>query len=164
MDKKEIAKLIYHKASLLIPQLPELDPGRLAVAIAITESSLNPFVSRYEKYYAWLVDVDRYARNLSITRDTEKMMQRTSWGLFQIMGAVARELGYNDYLHLLATQETIDTQIELFVRHFNRIFKHYNKDIARAISGYNAGFALKKPTNYYNKVIKNYKEAEKWLG
>lgn len=132
-----------------------LDPVKLALAFASVESGLNPLACRYEEHYRWLYYPKKFARMLNITLDTEEVMQKTSWGLFQLMGATAREYGYKNYLHLLATPETINTQVELWVKHLSRLYGFY-KRIDLAISGYNAGFGLKEPTSYYNKIMKAY--------
>lgn len=137
-----------------------LDPVTLALAFIKAESSFNPWVSRYEPNYKWLLSVNEFAKKLNITPETERIHQKTSWGLFQIMGAVAREYGYKDYLHLLATTQTPEIQVDIWLRHLKRLYNHYG-DIKLAISGYNAGFALKEPTGYYYKIMKAYAKLDK---
>ena len=63
-------------------------PVALVRAFCEVESAFNPWAVRYEPGYRWLVgnEVDLTA--------TERTMQMTSWGLMQVMGAVAREHGF----------------------------------------------------------------------
>lgn len=72
-------------------------PWELVYAICQVESSLNPAATRHEPHYRWLVG-DNEAMSPSERHD-----QMTSWGLMQVMGAVARELGhqgpFEDLLH-----------------------------------------------------------------
>ena len=128
----------------------------LMAAFAEVESNGNVFACRYESHYQWLYQPERFAVRLKITKQTEVIMQKTSWGLFQVMGAVAREYGYTDYLHLLGTDSTIGVQILLFAQHLSRLFRHY-KTLPLAIAGYNAGFRLKDyNTEYYRKIKRTY--------
>jgi len=135
------------------------NPAKLLLAIAAVESSFNPFACRYESHYTWLYRPEEYAMLNGITILTEAIMQKTSWGYFQLMGAVLRELGYNHPLHLMATPDTTNTQALFACKHLERLTKAYAakgiKDIPVIISGYNAGFGLKEPTRYWNRV-KNY--------
>jgi len=56
-----------------------------------TESSLNPYAIRYERKYRWLYPPDDKPAQAT----TEWFAQKTSWGILQIMGAVARERGFD---------------------------------------------------------------------
>ena len=72
-------------------------PWELVYAICQVESSLNPTATRHEPHYRWLVGDNE------TMSPTERQGQMTSWGLMQVMGAVARELGhigpFEDLLH-----------------------------------------------------------------
>lgn len=63
-------------------------PWELVHAICETESTLHPDATRYEPNYRWLVG------NPVTMSPTEREGQMTSWGLMQVMGAVAREYGF----------------------------------------------------------------------
>jgi len=69
----------------------------LVVAIAHTESGLNPYAVRYEPKYRWLYRPDE-VKPEDCSIETEKILQKTSWGVMQVMGAVAREYGYVGWL------------------------------------------------------------------
>jgi soluble lytic murein transglycosylase-like protein len=74
-------------------------PVALVNAIITVESGWDPWACRYEKDYRWLTSISQRPHNCS--GDTEQMAQKTSWGLMQVMGAVARERGMMDWLSLL---------------------------------------------------------------
>jgi len=99
-----------------------LDP-RLICALCEVESSWIPWAVRHEAGYEWLVgfkrgysgtgkmnlldacdrwyvvsETERYAGLDCAKLQTELLMQQTSWGLMQIMGAVARERGFKGWL------------------------------------------------------------------
>jgi soluble lytic murein transglycosylase-like protein len=90
-------------------QLPE----QLVAAIVQVESGGDRFAMRHEPAYPWLWDVARRAPRATtsltasrrlppddftappgVSKLTEWMGQQTSWGYMQVMGAVARELGF----------------------------------------------------------------------
>lgn len=87
-------------------------PGHLVVAMARVESSLNTWAHRAEPSYRWLWDTRRHvAYRPSLQQAAAKLpptgfpapagisplsewqAQQASWGLMQVMGATARELG-----------------------------------------------------------------------
>lgn len=75
-----------------------VDPVFL-LAIVLTESSGNPDAVRHEEKTAkYLVDPSRYAKLAGIPEADERIQQMTSWGLMQVMGYVARELGFKGRL------------------------------------------------------------------
>lgn len=78
----------------------------LAIAVASVESSWNPNAVRFEpKWKYFHSDSASFAKNLGITLETEQALQAISWGLLQVMGAVARELGYAGPIQLLSSPE-----------------------------------------------------------
>ena len=79
-------------------------PRDLLAAIVQVESGGNPWAMRYESGYRWLWDVlrkapyqpgDDFPSPRGVSSDSERIGQKTSWGLMQIMGAVARERGFD---------------------------------------------------------------------
>lgn len=89
-----------------------LPPG-LVLCIAHAESALDTYAIRVEPAYRWLWDVTHrrpfpatqqqaatrvppanFPAPRGISRSTEWIGQQTSWGLMQVMGAVAREYGF----------------------------------------------------------------------
>lgn len=69
-------------------------PSKWIQAIIHQESRSNPYALRYEADYRWILTPEFYAKSLGISVDTEIQCQKMSWGLGQIMGALARELGH----------------------------------------------------------------------
>lgn len=82
-----------------------IEPSLIA-AIVMTESSGQPYATRYEAQWKYLADVDSHANRLKITVMTETMHQATSWGLMQIMGGTARDLGFRDHMPRLCEVDT----------------------------------------------------------
>lgn len=78
----------------------DLEP-RLLLALITVESAGRPWALRYEPRYRWLYEPARLARAERVSLDTERMQQQVSWGVCQVMGAVARERGHQGYLSQL---------------------------------------------------------------
>jgi transglycosylase-like protein with SLT domain len=134
----------------------DLDP-LLVTAIVTVESGFDPYAFRPEIHYRWLWDVRRGApfRKLTDTeagsiappadfqflagsRQQEWTAQRSSFGCMQLMGALARELGFmGPYLTMLTD---IDINIDLGCRHLANLLRRADGDSDKAISAYNAGW------------------------
>ncbi|MES1936704.1 hypothetical protein C27AD_10151 [Salinisphaera hydrothermalis C27AD] len=94
-------------------------PAALILGVIHVESGGNEYSSRFERLYRWCVNVHTMKPFAATTAqakqatapdgfpgtdaphggyfssaDTEWVQQKTSWGVMQIMGAVAREHGY----------------------------------------------------------------------
>lgn len=80
-------------------------PPSIVKAIIQQESNFNPHVLRYEPEYKYLYSSSTYAHELGITVETEIITQKISWGLGQIMGGLARELGFRDHMNVLLIPE-----------------------------------------------------------
>ncbi len=83
-------------------------PMHLITAIIKIESGGNRFAVRYEPAFA-----DRYLSKIRInginpcSDETERHMRACSWGLMQVMGQTAREMGFNEpFLSALCDSET----------------------------------------------------------
>lgn len=136
-------------------QLPE----ELVVAIARHESSLNRWAMKYEPGYRYLwncVDdaphkigpADAHASSapsgfpscpgLLTDADTEFVAQRTSYGVMQVMGAVAREYGFRGYLSQLCD---VQTSCDIACRHLSKLATRFHAQYgwAGVIAAYNAG-------------------------
>lgn len=149
-------------------------PADILAAIVQTESSGNQFALRAETKHSWLVDPksgkkqaislrshyiylwkpEECARQAGVTVDTEIWSQVASWGLCQLMGAVARELGLKGPIVQLLQA---DVNLKYAALLLKRLAKRYDKpdDI---IAAYNAGSAVKlingeyRNQNYVDKV------------
>lgn len=107
----------------------------LADAIITAESAWNPYAIRFERDFNYFVNVEKLAQLNKITADTEKNLQKFSFGLGQVMGGTARWLGYVGPLTALCEP---DFGIEYCLKHLHHLSSEYSRheDIAAA---YNAG-------------------------
>lgn len=134
-----------------------LDPD-IVEAIVLTESSGRPDAWRYEpNFFAKYV---RDNPNFEHCTGKEKEVLATSWGLMQVMGLVAWELGLKH--NIRATLCTIDGGLWYGCMHFARFIKKYGNE-NDAIASYNAGSARMKDGQYVNadyvaKVMRYYRE------
>ena len=106
------------------------------------ESSGNPLAIRLEQDFRWFSP-----RGSQPTGD-ELEFQRTSWGLLQIMGATARELGYAvPATPWPSSPLKLDpaAALDLGCRYLAGELKRYG-NIRDALSAYNAGHAT--PDNF----------------
>lgn len=116
------------------------------LALIQKESGGNQYEIRYEPHYRYLRTPEKFAKDLHITLETEIEAQKISWGLGQIMGAVARAQGHSGLMAELI-------QPELNVKHMCILISHLKKvshDPNDVFSSYNAGLkALEKPQGRY---------------
>ncbi len=127
----------------------------LLLGTIMVESSGNTYATRFEKHWAYFKDVDIWAFKRRITENTERTMQMMSWGLCQVMGAVARELGFDRDL-----PELTDPKIGAFygAKKLAQLSKKHTK-LHDVIASYNAGIPKILPDgryanqNYVDKVV-----------
>jgi hypothetical protein len=119
------------------------------------ESSGNQLAMRYEPHYKYTFKPHIYADAHRMTLATEIELQKFSYGLMQIMGATARELGFKDHFAFLLDAVTgFSWGCLYFARLLDR-FPNY----LDAISAYNQGSPRKtllgkyKNQKYVDKVL-----------
>lgn len=132
-----------------------LDPD-LVEALVIIESAGNPYAWNPEPRYRYLVDArtGQPFRELTAAelaskvppgdfptlagdRDQEWWGQQVSWGLMQLMGALARELGFRGpYLPELTR---VDVNLRLGCQHLATLLRWANGDERQAVAAYNSG-------------------------
>lgn len=103
----------------------------LVHAICVVESSMDPYSFRHEPQYKYL-----YHRDPSSSLSpTERIGQMCSWGLMQVMGAVAREHGFTGHFPRLC-----DPQVGLRYGclHLSKFQAKYS-NVLDVIASYNAG-------------------------
>ena len=153
--------------------------ANLLEAVVIKESSGNPWAWNPEPAYRYLWDVrkGRPFRPLTSAEvrakfppadfpalvgdsDHEWWGQQASWGLLQLMGAVARELGYKaPYLPSLCNPAT---NLTWGAKHLSARLQWAGGDKRTALAGYNAGTAggptgaLARAGTYPDKVLAIY--------
>lgn len=125
-------------------------PWLAVKAVVSVESSFRPDAMRYEKGYRWLVGKD-----LSLT---EEDAQKTSWGLMQVMGAVARGYGFTGDLRQLLSPMV---GLEYGCRHLAYYYQKY-AIWCDAISSYNQGSPRKTDEGRYHNQEYVDKVMRKW--
>ena len=130
----------------------------LIAAIVSIESNGNSNATRYEPRFRWLYKPAEFARRNYITEGTERTHQRTSWGLMQVMGSVAREKFYNGPLNKLNDPRL---GLNYGIDHLLGFIDKYDS-LEDAISAYNQGGNYKKEDGtfknqaYVDKIMKKY--------
>lgn len=118
----------------------------LLIGLAWKESSFLWWASKFEPHYPYLWDtkgwkptrLESEIHSIGITTpDTELVQQRTSWGVCQVLGAVAREFGFKEPLlsHLL----DVTLSATYGARYLAKLLERHKGDEADALSSYNAG-------------------------
>ena len=126
----------------------------LVHAICEVESSHNPLAIRFEPHFKLSYFPREHASRLGCSYETELNAQATSWGLMQVMGCVARELGFDGWMPELC-QDAVG--VEYGCKLLQRLYRRYDEE-ASIIAAYNAGSARKDKSgmyvnqNYVNKV------------
>lgn len=117
----------------------------LCLAIAGRESEYVNSKCRFEKNWSYLVMPEKYARALGITKDTETLLQSCSFTSMQIMGSVARELGFQGYLTDLNFPEI---GLPFAIKKLRLLTKKFFT-LEDAISSYNQGGPYKDAKGVY---------------
>lgn len=126
----------------LVAQHPDRGslPITLILAICMAESSFRTYAIRYEPQYRWL-----YGEPTTLAIP-ELLGQKHSWGLMQVMGAVAREYG-----HTGPFTDLWDPPVGLRygLLHLRRLRDRY-PEWTDVIAAYNAGSPRKQQNRYVN--------------
>lgn len=107
----------------------------LLAAMVLQETSGKEYATRYERGWKYFLDIEIHAKKNGISQETEKMLQATSWGPLQIMGSVARELGYTRALPALSRT---DIGLQWGCKKLKTLVEKY-PSLEDAISSYNQG-------------------------
>lgn len=113
---------------------------RLVAAICEHESSWNPFAWRYEPTYQWLNQKAIDKKPTPAQKALERFGQMCSWGLGQMMGATARDLGLGGNLPSLCDPKTSITFTCIYL---SRLFAKFEGDENHVIAAYNGGPGVK---------------------
>ena len=133
-------------------------PFGLVAAIVEVESDFNTFAVRYETDWKYFV---RPFSDFHWHEKTEEQSQKFSYGLMQVIGSVARELGFEGRF----LTELCDPEIglEYGCKHLKRYYDRY-KDYSKAIVAYNGGPGAVasydgsyRNQDYLEKVLKKWK-------
>ncbi len=146
---------IIYEAALVRRVEPEL-----IAAFTSVESGGNSNATRYESHYRYTFDEAIFAKRNQISVDTETIQQKTSWGLMQIMGGVAREHGYLGALVELSNSPQLG--LSYSIAHLLKFIEKYD-DLESAVCAYNQGGNYRKPNGefknqeYVDKIMNRYK-------
>ncbi|ROO28233.1 transglycosylase SLT domain-containing protein [Salinisphaera orenii] len=152
-------------------------PAAIVLGVIQVESAGNEWATRFERHYRWCWDVRAgkpFTASAAAARrtdapdgfhgtndahggyyssaDTEWNQQKTSWGPMQIMGAVAREHGYDGPLPRLCDPLI---GIDYGCRHLARLRDRFidRHGWAGVLDAYNDGTArIERPHDYPHKV------------
>src|SRR6267154_1467813 len=118
-------------------------------AIIQVESNWNTWAVRYEPSYKYLYFPRELANQLRITEITMETLQKMSFGLMQVLGAVAMELGLTQNPAMLT-----DPAIGIFYgcKKLRQLFDKY-ADESDVISAYNQGSARKTEGGLYQNTV-----------
>ena len=149
-------------------------PYKIVRGIILTESNGNQYAWKVEPPYRYLVNVSTrqpfrtltteeidsekapkdfpYLHNIS-SRDTEWWGQQSSWGLMQVMGAVAREYGFKGAFPELCS----DVGSEYGEMHLSKLADRFlmSSGWDGVVAAYNAGSPRKKDGAYVNQIYVN---------
>lgn len=121
--------------------------GYLFEAICSVESGFSNSAIRYEAGYKWTWYPRELASRQGITEITEETLQKISYGICQVMGAVAREFGFTAPLTSLMDPELcLIYGAKLLRRYYVKYGELNESDI---IASYNAGSPIKTPGGMY---------------
>ena len=121
-------------------------PPEMILAIIDTESDGNPYAATYHANYSWINMQTK--RPADCHPNTESVLQRTAWGLMQIMGATARNIGFEGWLTELTDPErNIVVGIECLAGLSEKYLESHGID--GVIAAYNAGSPKKTADGKY---------------
>lgn len=119
----------------------KLQPELIA-AIIQSESGGNPNAIRFEPHYKYLFEINEISMKVGCTPPTMEILQKTSWGLMQVMGATAYGLGLSKEpevnLRWASSLLIPEMGIEYGCRLLYALFSRYRSK-EDVVSAYNAG-------------------------
>ena len=120
----------------------DLEP-ELVAAVVQVESAGNTYACRYEPKFKHVFRVPEFARLCGCTAATMFIMQKTSWGLMQVMGSVAYEHGLHTELIHNNKWPTALTNPEIGLKygclHLKLKYEKYGPTPGHVYAAYNAG-------------------------
>jgi soluble lytic murein transglycosylase-like protein len=140
MTSQELKEKAFHYA-----ELNDLD-GALICAVIEQESNWIPWAIRYEPAFQ-----KRYVDPLNLG-PTETVARSISWGLMQLMGQAARELGFNGKMASLCDPEN---GLEYGCRHLKNKLNAHGGDVCAGLLAWNGGGNPAYPEQVLTRV-KNY--------
>jgi hypothetical protein len=121
--------------------------SRVLSAIIAVESEWDPWAVHFEPKYRHLLDVRRNANESRVSVGTERQMQRTAFGLTQVVGGTARGLGFKGPLAQLLDPAT---NVQWGARYLRTLVVRYPSNVRAQVAAYNAGSAIRRGRSYIN--------------
>lgn len=155
MNELDLTHLITHH-----PDRGELPVG-LVKAICKQESGFDEDAYRYEPFYKYFVG------DVVHMTETERIGQKISWGLMQVMGGVMREHGFTSRFFTRACSDP-SLGLRYGMLHLIKYQKRYN-DWYDTIAAYNAGSPRKNEDGryinqgYVDSVVKHWRSFDTHL-
>ena len=117
-------------------------PPEVALGIIKIESGGDRYAAKINPTYPYMMMQAKRPAGCSV--DVERLFQKTAWGLMQVMGATARELGFDGWLSELVVPETnVRLGIEFLGR---KMSQHLERDgIEGVVAAYNGGAPRRRP-------------------
>ena len=133
-------------------------PPELVLGIIEAESGGDPHATKINSTYPYTMMQAKRPAGCSV--DMERIFQKTAWGLMQVMGATARELGFDGWLSELVNPETnVRLGIEFLGRKMSQYFER--DGIEGVVAAYNGGAPRRRPDgkfvnqSYVDRVMKS---------
>jgi hypothetical protein len=126
------------------------------IALIKTESNGNHLACRYEANFKWTYKIEEFAKKISATKDTIEILQKTSFGLGQVMGVHFFELKTTiNYLEIYSWPTIlfdVNVNLEYTIMIWKKKFEKYGLEPDTAYAAYNAGCVFYKNKNSFEYV------------
>lgn len=129
-------------AAMMSAKKYRIQPRFLAALIDL-ESRWEIGAMKYEKGYPWLYEVLELSKKMICSRETMEVIQKTSWGLMQLMGANFYQMGYRGWPIGMCDPKT---NLEFGCKHLDKIIENQNLSFKKPLdiyAAYNAGSVRK---------------------
>ena len=124
-------------------------PPELIAAVIQLESGGNTYAVRYEPLYRWTHMIASLANVAGCTYATMEQMQKTSYGLMQVMGGVYYEHRKISDGYWATAMIDPDIGLDFGCRHLKQKFVQYGPDPANTYAAYNAGSVRFTPGGHF---------------
>ena len=134
-----VDRVLAHKTAIQAAAQKHGLPWEVLAGLVANESGGIPWAARYEKNFRWLWRHDGGQNPLippQCTAVTEETHQKTSWGLCQVMGATARQMGKKGWLTELCQPHV---GLEYGAAYLSQMLGRAQGDTAGALLKYNGG-------------------------
>jgi len=121
-------------------------PVNIVKSQVMVESGGDQWACRFEKRWRWFLNPMIWAKLVNISKATEVVCQQMSWGLLQVMGTVARELGHKEDITRLCD---VDIGLKYGCMKLRKEVDRWGS-MERGLAAYNAGHPKRKAGQIYS--------------